>query len=141
MVLLVTACEGVAGCEADGVRLCVSEGDSVEVEVALRDGVITLLPLVDGDGEAAAEVVPLTDAVWVAVNVATWLPVGVSVGEAAPLWVTLGVTVDVGETERTVDAVADGVEMSVPLCDWERLGVAVSVAVSVEDIEGVALDA
>ena len=141
MVLLVTACEGVAGCEADGVRLCVSEGDSVEVEVALRDGVITLLPVLEGDCEAAAEVVPLTDAIWVAVNVATWLPVGVSVGEAAPLWVKLGVAVDVGEAERTVDAVADGVETSVPLCDWERLGVAVSVAVSVEVTEGVALDA
>ena len=79
MVLLVTACEGVAGCEADGVRLCVREGDPVEVEVALRDGVITLLPVVDGDGEAATEVVPLTDAVWVAVGKTAGLPVDVIV--------------------------------------------------------------
>ena len=55
------------------------EGDPVEVEVALRDGAITLLPVLDGDGEAAAEVDPLTDAVWVAVGKTAGLPVDVIV--------------------------------------------------------------
>ena len=62
-MLPVTGCEGLAGCEAYEVELCVSEGDPVGMEVTLCERVVTPLPVLVGDNEANAEVVPLTDAV------------------------------------------------------------------------------
>ena len=62
-MLPVTACEGLAGCDEDGERLCVTEREPVWVEVALCERVVTPLPVLVGDNEANAEVVPLTDAV------------------------------------------------------------------------------
>ena len=74
------------------------------------------------------------DAVNVPVIEAAWLPVDVGDGEAAPLGVTLAVSLDVGDSVKTVENDCEGDCVTVVLCVWDRLGVIAWVGVD-ESVE------
>ena len=77
----------------------------VRDDVRLAEGVAALLPLTVGVDVAACVGVAEPDAVNVPVIEAAWLPVGVGDVVAAPLGVTLAVSLDVGDSDRTTEEV------------------------------------